>query len=153
MGRHVKKKPPSEKEEKLPSPKPREHPRGGRVDSDSNLDFLGGLATEVDTIVWATIDSGAATTCLPKEMCQTLDLAVKPVEEKPFTNASGQPVQVHGTCNPMVTIGEKGGPQVSGVGHSGNGCGKAIAICVQASRAWAVTFGPQGSQRTVCGNH
>ena len=113
----AKKKPPSEKKEKSSSPKPREQSRGGGVGSDSNLDFLGSLATEVDTIAWATVGSGAATSCLPKEMCQTLDLAVKPVEEKPFTNASGQPVQVHGTCNPMVTIGEKGGPQVSGVGQ------------------------------------
>ena len=27
------------------------------------------------------------------------DLAVKAVVEKPFTNASGQPVPVHGTCS------------------------------------------------------
>ena len=87
----------------------------------------------MDTIVWATVDSGAATSCLPKEMAQSLELAMTPVDEKPFTNASGQPVQVHGICNPMVTMGEKGGPQVKGVGTvPGNGCGKAIAICVQA---------------------
>eukprot|EP00435_Cladocopium_sp_Y103_P012181 s2981_g3.t1 len=103
-----------------PSPKPREHSHGGGVRSDStgsNMDFLGNLSTEVDTIVWATVDSGAATSCLPKEMCQSLELAMKPVDEKPFTNASGQPVHVHGMCNPIVTIGNKGGPQVSGVGE------------------------------------
>ena len=64
----------------------------------------------MDTIVWANVGSGAATSCLPKEMCKNLDLAVK-VVEKPFTNAS------HGTCSPMVTMREKGGPQVKGVGQ------------------------------------
>ena len=77
---------------------------GEVVDSDSNLDFLGSLATEVDTVAWATVNSGAATSCLPKEMSQNLDLAVKPVDEKPFTNASGQ---VHGTCNPWWQLGKK----------------------------------------------
>lgn len=57
------------------------------------------------------------------------DLEVKPVDEKPFTNASGQPVPVHGTCNPMVTIGETS--QRSGSVQS-NGRGKAIAVGVQA---------------------
>ena len=47
------------------------------------MDFLGSLAkTSVDTIVWATVGSGAARSCLPKEMCKNLDLEVKPVEEK-----------------------------------------------------------------------
>ena len=54
VGRRAKKKVSSEKKEKSPPPKRREHSRGGGVDSDSNLDFLGSLATEVDTIVWAS---------------------------------------------------------------------------------------------------
>ena len=54
---------------------------------------MGNLASPVDTVVWATVGSGAATSCLPNEMCKNLDLNVKPVVEKPFTNASGQPGQ------------------------------------------------------------
>ena len=117
---------------KTPSPKPREYSPGGGVSSDSNLDFLGNLASPVDTIVWATVGSGAATSCLPNEMCKNLDLNVKPVVEKPFTNASGQPVSVYGTCSPMVVMGEKGWPtcQRSGVVQS-NGRRKAIAVSVQ----------------------
>ena len=61
------------REGEVPSPKPREHSHGGGVDSGSDLDFLGSLATSVDTIVWATVDSGAATSCLPKEMCKNME--------------------------------------------------------------------------------
>ena len=130
------------REGEVPSPKPREHSHGGGVDSGSDLDFLGSLATSVDTIVWATVDSGAATSCLPKEMCKNLDLNVKPVVEKPFTNASGQPVPVHGTCNPMVTIGEKGGPQVKGMGQFR---AMDVAKPLLSVSSWTVTFGPHGS--------
>ena len=77
-----------------------------------------------------------------------MDLAVKPVDEKPFTNASGQPVhQAHGTCNPMVTIGEQGGPQVSGVGQfRAMGVAKPLlSVSKLVEHGWTVTFGPQGS--------
>ena len=65
VGRRAKKSNPTQEEKekekkKSPSPKPREYSHGGGVDSDSNLDFLGNLASSVDTIVWATVDSGAA---------------------------------------------------------------------------------------------
>ena len=135
------------KREKTPSPKPRKHsPRGG-VRSDSNLDFLGSLASQVDTIVWATVDSGAATSCLPKELAQSLELAMTPVDEKPFTNASGQPVQVHGVCNPMVTMGEKGGPQVKGVGQfrAMDVAKPLLSVSKLVEKGWTVTFGPNGS--------
>ena len=135
------------KREKTPSPKPRKHsPRGG-VRSDSNLDFLGSLASQVDTIVWATVDSGAATSCLPKELAQSLELAMTPVDEKPFTNASGQPVQVHGVCNPIVTMGEKGGPQVKGVGQfrAMDVAKPLLSVSKLVEKGWTVTFGPKGS--------
>ena len=103
-------------ERKSPSPKSKEPSPEEEGSSGSNLDFLGNLSAPVDTIVWATVDSGAATSCLPNEMCKNLDLNVKPVVEKPFTNASGQPVSVYGTCSPMVVMGEKDGPRVKGVG-------------------------------------
>ena len=135
------------KREKTPSPKPREHSPGGGVRSDSNLDFLGSLASQVDTIVWATVDSGAATSCLPKELAQSLELAMTPVDEKPFTNASGQPVQVHGVCNPMVTMGEKGGPQVKGVGQfrAMDVAKPLLSVSKLVEKGWTVTFGPNGS--------
>ena len=50
--------------------------------------------------VWATVDSGAATSCLPVEMCKKIGLAIAATTDLPFTNASGQPVHVHGVCNP-----------------------------------------------------
>ena len=135
------------KREKTPSPKPREHSPGGGVRSDSNLDFLGSLASQVDTIVWATVDSGAATSCLPKELAQSLELAMTPVDEKPFTNASGQPVQVHGVCNPIVTMGEKGGPQVKGVGQfrAMDVAKPLLSVSKLVEKGWTVTFGPNGS--------
>ena len=135
------------KKEKSPSPKLREHSPGGGVRSDSNVDFLGSLASQVDTIVWATVDSGAATSCLPKELAQSLELAMTPVDEKPFTNASGQPVQVHGVCNPMVTMGEKGGPQVKGVGQfrAMDVAKPLLSVSKLVEKGWTVTFGPNGS--------
>ena len=135
------------KKEKSPSPKPRKHSPGGGVRSDSNLDFSGNLASPVDTIVWATVDSGAATTCLPKELAQSLELAMTPVDEKPFAHASGQPVQVHGVCNPMVTMGEKGGPQVKGVGQfrAMDVAKPLLSVSKLVEKGWTVTFGPNGS--------
>ena len=94
-----------------------------------------------------TVDSGAATSCLPKEMAQSLGLAMTPVDEKPFTNASGQPVQVHGICNPMVTMGEKGGPQVKGVGQfrAMDVAKPLLSVSKLVEKGWTVTFGPKGS--------
>ena len=73
-----------------------------------------------------------------------MDLNVKPVVEKPFTNASGQPVPVHGTCNPMVVMGEKGGPRVKGVG-SFRAMDVAKPLLSVSKHGWTVMFGPQGS--------
>ena len=85
--------------------------------------------------------------CLPKETCKNLDLEVKPVEEKPFTNASGQPVQVHGTCSPKVTMEETGGPQVKGVGQfrAMDVAKPLLSVSELVENGWAVTFGPKGS--------
>ena len=70
-----------------------------------------------------------------------------PVDEKPFTNASGQPVQVHGICNPMVTMGEKGGPQVKGVGQfrAMDVAKPLLSVSKLVEKGWTVTFGPKGS--------
>ena len=76
-----------------------------------------------------------------------MELEVKPVDEKPFANASGQPVQVHGTCNPMVMIGETGGPQVKGAGRfRAVGVSKPLlSVSKLVEKGWTVTFGPTGS--------
>ena len=79
------------------------------------------------------------------------DLAVKPVDEKLFTNASGQAVQVHGTCNPMVTIGEKAGPQVSGVGQfrAMDAAKPLLSVSRLAEHGWTVTFGILWTTRII----
>ena len=84
---------------------------------------------------------------MPKEMCKNLDLNIKPVVEKSFTNASGQPVPVHGTCNPMVVMGEKGGPRVKGVGsfRAIDVAKPLLSVSKMVEHGWTVTFGPQGS--------
>ena len=67
-------------------------------------------------VVWATVDSGAATSCLPVELCQERGLAVERTADLPYTNASGAPVRVHGICHPKVTIGNQDGSKVAGTG-------------------------------------
>ena len=54
------------KKEKSPSPKLREHSPGGGVRSDSNLDFLGSLASPVDTIVWPPLTQGLQPVAYPR---------------------------------------------------------------------------------------
>ena len=74
---------------------------------------------------------------------------MKPVLQKPFTNAtSGQPVPVHGTCNPMVTIGEKGGPQVKGAGQfrAMDVAKPLLSVSKLVQNGWTVTFGPGTSR-------
>ena len=66
--------------------------------------------------VWATVDSGAATSCLPVEMCKKMGLAITATKDLPFTNASGQPVHVHGVCNPSVKLGTPEA-NISGIGE------------------------------------
>ena len=67
--------------------------------------------------------------------------------EKPFTNASGQLVPVHGTCNPMVVMGEKGGPRVKGVGSftAMDVAKPLLSVSKMVEHGWTATFGPQGS--------
>ena len=71
----------------------------------------------------------------------------EPVEEEPFTNASGQPLQVHGTCSPTVAMGEKGGPQVKGVGQfrAMDVAKPLLSVSKLVEKGWTVTFGPKGS--------
>lgn len=89
--------------------------------SDSELNTVDCNHGMMDA-VWATVDSRAATSCLPLEMCKqmNLNLAIAKTSDLPYTNASGEPVKVHGICSPSsVTLGARGGASISGVG----GCG------------------------------
>ena len=86
--------------------------------SDSELNFLsqGENSKAALNVVWATVDSGAATSCLPVELCQEKGLEVESTSDLPYTNASGAPVRVHGICHPKVTIGNQDGSKVAGTG-------------------------------------
>ena len=151
--RHAKKPRPTQeekekKEEKVTSsPKSKGSPHGDEASSGSHLDFIGNLSAPVNTIVWATVDSGAATNCLPQAMCKNLELNVKPVDEKPFTNASGHPVPVYGTCSPMVVMGEQNGPRVKGVGtfRAMDVAKPLLSVSKMVEHGWTVHFGPEGS--------
>ena len=151
--RHAKKPRPTQEEEEkkeekvTSSPKSKGSPHGDEASSGSNLDFIGNLSAPVNTIVWATVDSGAATNCLPQAMCKDLELNVKPVDEKPFTNASGHPVPVYGTCSPMVVMGEQNGPRVKGVGtfRSMDVAKPLLSVSKMVEHGWTVHFGPEGS--------
>ena len=70
------------------------------IDYSKNLDSV--------EAVWATVDSGAATSCLPIEMCRKMGLSILKTSDLPYTTASGQPVHVHGVCTPSVTLGAQG---------------------------------------------
>ena len=89
--------------------------------SDSELNFLsqGGNSKAALNVVWATVDSGAATSCLPVELCQEKGLEVESTSDLPYTNASGAPVKVHGICHSKVTIGNQDGSKVAGTAKDG----------------------------------
>lgn len=86
--------------------------------SDSELNSLNQVESSKTTldVIWATVDSGAATSCLPVEMCQEKGLEVEKTSDLPYTNASGGPVKVHGICHPNVTLGSQDGSWVAGTG-------------------------------------
>ena len=92
--------------------------------SDSELNFLsqGENSKAALNVVWATVDSGAATSCLPVELCQERRLEVESTSDLPYTNASGAPVRVHRICHPKVTIGNQDGSKVAGTGTLPNHC-------------------------------
>ena len=106
--------------------------------SESELNAIDhGKSLESVEAVWATVDSGAATSCLPVEMCRKMGLSILKTTDLPYTTASGQPVHVHGVCTPSVTLGTAD----SSISHS-NGRGKTIALRGQA-----------GGQRMECQLH
>lgn len=60
--------------------------------SDSELNTVDCNHGMLDAF-WATVDSGAATSCLPSEMCKQMNLAIAKTSDLPYTNASGEPVR------------------------------------------------------------
>ena len=99
--------------------------------------------------VWATVDSGAATSCLPIGMCRQMGLSILKTSDLPYTTASGQPVHVQGVCTPSVTLGDQG-PQ--GASVSGTGEFKAmdvakplLSVAKLVSKGWSVNFTPKGA--------
>ena len=67
-----------------------------RFDSEINFLSQGENSKAALNVVWATVDSGAATSCLPVELWQEKGLEVENTLDLPYTNASGAPVKVHG---------------------------------------------------------
>ena len=96
--------------------------------------------------VWATVDSGAATSCLPVEMCRKMGLSILKTTDLPYTTASGQPVHVHGVCTPSVTLGTADS-SISGTGEFKAMDVAKPLLCVAklVQKGWSVSFTPKGS--------
>lgn len=97
--------------------------------------------------VWVTVDSGAATSCLALEMSKQMKLAIAKTSDLPFTNASGEPVKVHGICSPSVTLGTRGGASISGVGgfKAMDVAKPLLSVAKLVGKGWSVSFTPQGA--------
>ena len=95
--------------------------------------------------VWATVDSGAATSCLPLETCKQMNLAIAKTSDLPYTNASGEAVKVHGICSPSVTLGIRGGASISGVGEfkAMDVAKLLLSVAKLVGKGWSVSFTPQ----------
>ena len=117
--------------------------------SDSELNFLsqGQNSKAALNVVWATVDSGAATSCLPVEMCQEKGLEVESTSDLPYTNASGAPVRVHGICHPKVTIGNQDGSKVAGTGtfKAMDVAKPLLSVARLVNKGWEVCFKPGNS--------
>ena len=124
--------------------------------SDSEMNFIGQgqqqpLQPESSkvalNVVWATVDSGAATSCLPVELCQEKGLEVERTSDLPYTNASGAPVRVHGICHPKVTIGNQDGSKVAGTGmfKAMDVAKPLLSVARLVNKGWEVCFKPGNS--------
>ena len=75
--------------------------------------------------------------------CKQMNLAIAKTSDLPYTNASGEPVKVHGICSPSVTLGTRGGASISGVGEF-----KAMDVAkplLSVGKGWSASFTPQGA--------
>ena len=117
--------------------------------SDSELNFLspGENSKAALNVVWATVDSGAATSWLPVELCQERDLEVERTSDLPYTNASGVPVRVHGICRCKVIIGNQDGSKVAGIGmfKAMDVAKPLLSVARLVNKGWEVCFKPGNS--------
>lgn len=115
--------------------------------SPETLDYLGsGQSGKMDTtVVWTTVDSGAAVSCIPEEMAMACGLEVTPVQ--PFTTASGQPVHVKGGCYPELRVGEENGPCVHGRSmlKAMEVSKPLLSVSKLVGHGWSVNFTPGGA--------
>ena len=117
--------------------------------SDSELNSLNQVEGPKASlnVIWATVDSGAATSCLPVEMCREKGLKVEKTTDLPYTTASGAPVKVHGICQPNVTIGDQDGSQVAGTGtfKAMDVAKPLLSVARLVNKGWEVCFKPGNS--------
>ena len=98
--------------------------------------------------VWATVDSGAATSCLPIEMCRKMGLSILKTTDLPYTTASGQPVHVHGVCTLSVTLGAASMPvsqELHGEFKAMDVAKPLLSVAKLVSKGWSVNFTPKGA--------
>ena len=94
--------------------------------------------------VWVTVDLGTATSCLPLEISKQMNLTIAKTSALPFTNASGEPVKVHGICSPSVILGTRGGASISGVGEfkAMDVAKLLLSVAKLVGKGWSVNFIP-----------
>ena len=116
-------------------------------DSEMNCLSQGENSQAALNVVWATVDSGAATSCVPVELCQEEGLEVESTSDLPYTNASGAPVKVHGICHPKVTIGNQDGSKVAGTGtfKAMDVAKPLLSVARLVNKGWEVCFKPGNS--------
>ena len=92
------------------------------------------------------VDSGAATSCLPVEMCRKMGLSILKTTHLPYTTASGQPVHVHGVCTPSVTLGAASA-SITGAGEfkAINVAKPLLSVAKLVQKGGSVNFTPKGA--------
>ena len=92
------------------------------------------------------VDSGAATSCLPVEMCRKMGLSILKTTHLPYTTASGQPVHVHGVCTPSVTLGAASA-SITGTGEfkAINVAKPLLSVAKLVQKGGSVNFTPKGA--------
>ena len=123
--------------------------------SESELNAIDhGKGLESVEAVWATVDSGAATSCLPVEMCRKMGLSILKTTDLPYTTASGRPVHVHGVCTPSVTLGTADS-SISGTGEfkAMDVAKPLLSVAKLVAKGWSVNFNPKGASMSRDGIH
>ena len=143
--------PPEESEEESdPGDRRRRRFRYEEPSSESEINAIDN-GKDLDSVeaVGATVDSGAATSCLPIEMCRKMELSILKTTDLPYTTASMQPVHVRGVCTPSVTLGIQGtqGASVSGTGEfkAMDVAKPLLSVVKLVSKGWRVNFTPKGA--------